>query len=71
MLVLDKNIPQAGFFSRQIVIYPSKRLHSSVLALLIRVGFCDFTRKKRSSASLEKSACIAQEIVIFEHLKLP
>lgn len=60
MLVLDKNIPQAGFFCGQIVICPNKMLHRSVLALLKRVDFCTFTRKKRSSASLEKSACMAQ-----------
>lgn len=67
MLVLDKNIPQAGFFSGQIMIYPNKLLHSNMLTLLKRVDFCNFTRKKRRSASLEKSACIAQQIVIFEH----
>lgn len=62
MLVLDKNIPQAGVFSGQIMIYTNKMFHSNMLTLLKRVDFCNFTRK---------SACIAQQIVIFEHLNLP
>lgn len=71
MLVLDRNIPQAGFFSGQIMIYTNKMLHSNVFTLLKRVNFCNFTRKKRRFVSLEKSACIAQQTVILEHLNLP
>lgn len=39
MLVLDRNIPQAGFFSGQIMIYTNKMLHSNVFTLLKRVNF--------------------------------
>lgn len=51
VLALDKNIPKASIFCRQIIIYPGKLFHINVFTLLKRI----YLFKKRS-ACLEKSA---------------